>query len=68
MKIDLEDVLDILKEYSSFKGGFKKIPPIKPGHGPCCTCQRCGYHHDECVCSHNEMLELFEAAIDRQIY
>jgi len=24
--------------------------PIKPHHGNCCTCQDCGYDHDECIC------------------
>lgn len=23
---------------------------IKPGHGPCCTCQICGRHYDDCIC------------------
>ena len=23
----------------------------KPGHGPCCTCQRCGKNYDDCRCS-----------------
>ena len=22
----------------------------KPTHGPCCTCQTCGWNHDECQC------------------
>ena len=26
----------------------------KPGHGNCCTCQRCGFAHDECRCEVNE--------------
>lgn len=35
----------------------KEIKPhIKPSHGPCCTCQTCGYYHDECVCSNNDLL------------
>lgn len=28
----------------------------KPTHGPCCTCQDCGYYHDECVCGDNEII------------
>jgi len=31
-------------------------PHIKPGHGPCCTCQDCGYYHDDCVCGDNEII------------
>ena len=26
----------------------------KPGHGPCCTCQSCGYDYDNCVCQYSE--------------
>ena len=22
----------------------------KPTHGPCCTCQTCGWHYDDCIC------------------
>ena len=31
-------------------------PHIKPTHGNCCTCQDCGYYHDECVCEDNEII------------
>jgi len=31
-------------------------PHIKPTHGPCCTCQDCGYDHDDCVCEDNEII------------
>ena len=30
---------------------------IKPGHGSCCTCQTCGRHYDDCVCTSNEIVE-----------
>ena len=34
-----------------------EIQPIrKPTHGNCCTCQDCGYSHDECVCEDNEII------------
>ena len=32
-------------------------PRRKPTHGPCCTCQACGYYHDECVCDDNEIIK-----------
>lgn len=38
----------------------EKIPHKKPGHGPCCTCQSCGYSHDECCCVHNDCLQDLE--------
>lgn len=34
----------------------KPAPIIGIGHGPCCTCQTCGKHYDDCICT-------FEAAI-----
>jgi len=33
------------------------IRKIKPSHGECCTCQTCGYPHDECWCEDNVKLE-----------
>ena len=30
---------------------------IKPGHGSCCTCQECGRHYDDCVCTSNEIVK-----------
>jgi hypothetical protein len=41
-----------------------EIQPIKePGHGSCCTCQKCGYYYgdgmSECVCSNNEFWEKY---------
>jgi len=33
------------------------IHKIQPGHGPCCTCQTCGYPYDECKCSDNLAIE-----------
>ena len=35
-----------------------RVDKIKPTHGPCCTCQRCGYDHDECKCLDNDLIEL----------
>lgn len=29
----------------------------KPTHGPCCTCQGCGLHHDECRCDLDEVCD-----------
>ena len=31
---------------------------IKPTHGTCCTCQRCGHDHDDCLCRINDDLNL----------
>lgn len=51
-----KDVIAILKEYTSLKGE-EKLPGTTARHGSCCTCQICGHFHDDCVCTHNEILE-----------
>lgn len=46
------------------EGYLKCLVPmshVKPSHGPCCTCQTCGHEHDECVCSHNDLLQKLKA-------
>lgn len=57
-----EDFVDFLKEFTSFKSdiGLQKANFRKPTHGPCCTCQKCGYDHDDCVCCHNELIDYIE--------
>jgi len=30
----------------------------KPTHGECCTCQKCGYYHDDCTCDDNVKKEV----------
>lgn len=37
-----------------------KVDKIKPGHGTCCTCQVCGYHYDDCMCTDNVEIEACE--------
>lgn len=36
----------------------------KPTHGVCCTCQKCGWSHDDCICEHNfrlnKLMEILE--------
>ena len=51
------DLEKLLAQWTKWKPGLGIQPPIKPGHGPCCTCQICGRHHDDCVCEHNEIEE-----------
>ena len=38
----------------------QKVDKRKPGHGPCCTCQKCGYDHDDCKCWENAKVEICE--------
>lgn len=35
-----------------YEGGVNRI---KPTHGSCCTCQDCGFYHDDCHCQSNEL-------------
>ena len=35
-----------------------KVDKKTPEHGNCCTCQRCGYDHDDCKCLGNDLIEL----------
>lgn len=53
--LDFQTIVDFLVEHDLLKSN-QLIPNIKPTHGPCCTCQKCGHYHDECVCEHNEIL------------
>lgn len=32
----------------------KGVERQKPRHGSCCTCQDCGFHHDDCRCQLND--------------
>lgn len=32
-------------------------PFRKPGHGPCCTCQVCGWDFDNCQCGYSTDIE-----------
>ena len=54
--VRLYDVLDLLQR-EGYLRSTEVTPFIKPGHGPCCTCQECGYPHDECVCEDNELIQ-----------
>jgi len=54
--VRLNDVIELLIEEGELKDK-EKIAIVKPTHGNCCTCQDCGYPHDECVCWHNELLD-----------
>ena len=55
----LNHVLSIVLASTEWQPGEGVIPTRKPSHGSCCSCQKCGYFYDECVCAHN----LIEAAL-----
>ncbi len=50
--------MDIRKHFGISRD--QKIKKIKPGHGNCCTCQTCGFFHDDCVCWENDRIEVAE--------
>ena len=57
MKVfNYDDIILMLIDMGELKDS-EFIPIKKPGHGECCTCQQCGYFHDECVCNHNIFLK-----------
>ena len=60
--VRFEDVIKLLIEYDDLLPDFPlmKRKLIKPTHGNCCTCQKCGHGHDECVCSHNEIVDIID--------
>lgn len=58
---ELSVLYRIIAERTSWKPAVGQLEHIRPGHGPCCTCQTCGYHHDDCVCEHNEIDAEIEA-------
>jgi hypothetical protein len=53
--IKLEDVIRFLELETLEKKIIKKAT-----HGSCCTCQKCGYDYDSCVCEHNETIDFIE--------
>ena len=44
-------------------------PFQKPRHGNCCTCQDCGWYHDECKCGYSTTdagaIAALEAAVEK---
>lgn len=71
LTVTRETLREIVLEFMSMQGHVKtqvcdgftckaldtKIPPQKPAHGSCCTCQTCGRDYDDCVCEHNDTLD-----------
>lgn len=58
--VKLKDVIILLDEYAEqFDAADLNLKPTrKPTHGACCTCHACGHYHDECVCTHNEVITM----------
>jgi len=53
----------IIAMVESMEGSLEDKPNRTPTHGSCCTCQTCGYHYDDCVCSRREWIKKIDQAI-----
>ncbi len=40
-------------------------PFREPTHGVCCTCQTCGFPHDECRCGYSYDIEMAWRVVDK---
>ena len=38
----------------------------KPEHGPCCTCQTCGFCHDDCECENNHLRNIILCEVKKE--
>lgn len=56
----------LLVEHTQWRPDCGILPTTKPSHGPCCTCGTCGWHHDDCVCEHNEIETILKSALKEQ--
>jgi len=45
-----------------------KTPFQKPGHGPCCTCQTCGWSFDDCQCGYSESRDMAWEILEKFAY
>lgn len=50
---------DALREIERLQGH------VHASHGPCCTCQRCGKHYDDCRCDLDDVVDALDAAKKR---
>lgn len=55
LRAEVEVLRTQLSEWTSWRPNIGILPNETPTHGNCCTCQKCGHSHDECVCEHNEI-------------
>ncbi len=55
-QVAISEIMQKVAEHDRYVIGDNEeiIQVRKPTHGNCCTCQRCGMHHDECQCFEKE--------------
>lgn len=54
-----EKVEDYFLEQGYIKERIE-LKTINPTHGNCCTCQSCGYAHEDCICEHNRNIQFLD--------
>lgn len=62
----MEKLKTILEKWLLQEGVITSIEikeHITPGHGCCCTCQKCGYCYDDCVCVNNDILKALDQLV-----
>ena len=52
----IDQIIAFMCEEGMILRGAEPIAKKIPSHGPCCTCQECGWDYDHCVCEHNRLL------------
>ena len=62
MKEKIYDAIEAVTGYNL----RHKVKLAKPTHGTCCTCQRCGYHHDDRICEHNKMVDILNKWFEKE--
>jgi hypothetical protein len=57
-----EKLIGEVRKYFKEEYGVKNdiVTHKKPEHGNCCTCQTCGYYHEDCVCESNRVNKFLE--------
>jgi hypothetical protein len=56
--VELNDVIDFLFDEGDLdRREIVQNNPEPTGHGNCCTCTKCGYFHDDCVCANNYLIK-----------
>ena len=65
----MSDIISTNRELDAACARALGKPWTKPTHGRCCTCQDCGWDHDNCQCGYldnSEKSQLLEDEIERR--
>lgn len=53
----MDNIVENIRKDFNIKRG-QKVNITTPTHGPCCTCQTCGYSFEDCECEINRYINL----------